>query len=117
MLPGNAQPILDARLGGMRPAKPIVVSYVGDTELDGPHVHARSGWRYDWRFLVDLPTIVVVKPGVEVRDALSEIFAVARLYPTLVDVECQNAASVIDNRPLRLWPFGRRGAAWQSLFA
>jgi hypothetical protein len=116
-LPRNAQAIVRARLEGSRPADPVVVSYVGDTGWRNPHVFADAGQRYDWRFLLDLEVLIVVAKGVDVRQALLDIFAVARLYPTLIDLEQRQAGSVIDAAPLRVWPFTPRHPAWKELFA
>lgn len=117
MLPRYATQILLARQHrGVRPDRPVIVSFVGDTGFDGPHVFPDPGVEYDWRFLFDLPAIVAVKPGIDCLPALRGVFAEARLYPTLVDVELQSAASVIDSR-LRLLPFPRNSPGWKELFA
>lgn len=118
MLPRNAAGILIARQQrGLRPEGVIVVSFVGQTDFDCTHVLAYQGEEYDWRFLYDLPVMVVTKPGIDCLPAVRAIFDEAQLYPTLVDIERQRAASVIGNKPLRLWPFTRRSAAWKELFA
>lgn len=118
MLPRGGAPILIARTQrGERPHGVIVVSFVGETDLDCTHIYAEAGQEYDWRLLRDLPVLIATRPGIACLPAVREIFEHARPYPTLVDVELQQAASVIDNKPLRLWPMSRSGAAWKELFA
>ena len=117
MLPRGAERIKAMRLRGERPADPLLVSFVGDLPWAGPTVYARADTTYDWRFLVDLPTIVVVAPGVSSRENLMSIFGMARLYPTLVDLPRKTVASVLDRKPLRLLPFPKHHPGWQELFA
>lgn len=116
MTPRGSDAILQARMAGNRPADPVVVSFAGDTGWANPHVFAEPGVEYDWRFLVGLPVYIVVKPGIECREAIRAIYAQAELYPTLVDIEAQTAASVIDDKPLRLWPIYRAGSRWKDIF-
>lgn len=116
MTPRNSEPILQARMRGERPADPVVVSFVGAIDWTNPQVFAEPGIEYDWRFLVDLPVYIVVKPGIECREAIRGIFRHCALYPTLVDIERQIAASVVDDKPLRLWPIYREGSRWKEIF-
>ena len=117
MLPRGARSIVEARLKGLRPADPVVVSFVGSVPWDNPTVYADAGASYDWRFLLGLPVMVVVKRGVQARDSLHAIFEMAGLYPTLVDIEAKKAASVITAKPLRLLAFPKHHPGWQELFA
>jgi hypothetical protein len=50
-LPENAQPILQARLKGRKPADMVIVSLIGPVETNNPIVIARPGISYDWRWL------------------------------------------------------------------
>lgn len=102
MTPRNSEPILQARMRGERPADPIVVSFVGAIDWENPQVFAEPGIEYDWRFLVDLPVYIVVKPGIECREAIRGIFRQCALYPTLVDIENKTSASVVCATPLQL---------------
>lgn len=117
MYPQGARKIIDTRLRGNRPADAIVVSFVGKLPWDLPTVYATCTTPYDWRFLVGLPVIIAVKPGVEARDAIEAIYRHAQLYPTLADVERKQAASILELKPLRFWPFTTRHPVWQDLFA
>ncbi len=99
----------------MRPADPIVVSFVGSTEFDGLHVHPTAGDEFDWRFLAALPVLIVTKPGIDCRDSIRSIFAQAELYPTLADIETQVCGSVIS--PRDIWLHGRTSESWKALFA
>lgn len=115
-LPRNANSIAIGRNHGMRPRDPVIVSFAGDTGWPNPHVYADSGAVYDWTFLTALHVFIVVKPGIECQRAIRDIFAVAALYPTLVDIESQTAASVIDDHPLRLWNMSRGFKHWKEIF-
>jgi len=119
MLPRNASQILLARQrDGMRPDLPVIVSFVGSLpEYENPKVFADPGVDYDWRFLFDLEVLIVVRPGIDCKAAIEAIFAVARLYPTLVDIERKSAASILETKPYSDWPITRRSAAWKELFA
>lgn len=118
MIPRGAQLVIDARMQGGQPRDPVIVSFVGSVPWTGNVViHADPKGVYDWRFLRDLLVQIVVKPGVEARDNLFAIFEQARLYPTLIDLEKQQAASVLCAKPLRLLPFPKHHPGWQELFA
>lgn len=104
-LPRNASAIAAARQGGLRPAKPIVVSYVGDTPWDNPTVYADSGQRYDWSWAKDLEVQIVVKPGVDATDAVDSLFdPFATSYLGLIDIERKHVSFVVSLDPPVLWP-------------
>lgn len=119
-LPRNARSIVEARAGGLKPAEPIIVSFVGQTDWPNPHVFAESGQAYDWRFLHGLTAAIVVRKGIDARNALVSVFdetdIVAGL-PILIDPELEQAAYVVMNRPLRLAPIAHGTPAWKELFA
>ena len=115
--PRNASSIVLGRDRGVRPADPVVISFVGDTGWENPHVYADSGEVYDWSFLTNLHVFIVVKPGIDCHQTIRDVFAVAALYPTLVDIESETAASVIADHPLRLWPMSRGFKHWTEIFS
>lgn len=109
MLPANAGAIASARRGGLKPAKPVIVSYVGQTCWDGEHVHCESGQRYDWAWSEGLQIVIATAPGIDTRDAIFGTFwplhFMACGYPTLIDVECQKVAHIVALIPKpTLWP-------------
>lgn len=119
-LPRNAQAIVTMRAEGWKPEDPVIVSYVGDTGFDNPHVYANSGEEYDWRFLKGLQVSIFVRPNVNAKHAMKALFAEADLmqgYPWLVDVELKHAACIIENNPIQLWHLIDGSDIWQEFFA
>jgi len=51
MIATNAEPILKARLKGMRPEHMVAISMVGPLGLDNPTVFAKPEVKYDWRWV------------------------------------------------------------------
>lgn len=118
-LPRNAAPIVNARLAGKAPARGVVVSYVGETPIDAPHVYCDSGKRYDWGFLTGLQTFICARPGVNCVDAIQQLFAranVMRGYPVLIDIQNEHMAYIVAAAPLRLWQVARGSEAWAGVF-
>jgi hypothetical protein len=60
MIALNAQPILDARLKGLKPSNLILVSLVGHVHAGNHTVRAIPGTEYDWRWVRDLDLCVYV---------------------------------------------------------
>jgi hypothetical protein len=109
-----------ASLQGIRKGSPIVVSFVGSTGYDNPHVFADSGKQYDWTFTKDLHCTIVVKPGVDAAHAMRSICAQADWfegYPILVDAERQQLAYIVTPNPLHLWPVKAGTHTWHRHFA
>jgi hypothetical protein len=72
-LPLNAQPIVAARLKGMKPDEMIRISLVGSL-CNGNHVvHAKPGIPHDWRWVRDLDVCLYVGPTMDWADTLKAI--------------------------------------------
>lgn len=118
-MPRNARAIVDARVGGLKPAEMVIVSFVGETTWPNPHVFADSGRCYDWRFLHGLTAAIVVKQGIDARDAMVGVFDETNIFeglPILIDPELEQAAYVVMNRPIRLSPIDADTPAWKEIF-
>lgn len=100
---------------------PLMASFVGDIDYSNPTVYCSSGERYDWRFTKGLHVVVVVKAGVDLRDALHSILeqtdTIDTGYPVLLDVERQDIACVVEDRPVGLWPIRKGSNLWQQFFS
>lgn len=59
-LPDGAQPILETRLKGYRPADMVIVSMTGPVETVNPIVHAKQGNPYDWRWVRGLDVCLYI---------------------------------------------------------
>jgi hypothetical protein len=59
-LPKNAEPIVRARMKGLRPAGLVIVSLRGRVLTQQPLVLAESGAAYDWRWVRGLDVCVYV---------------------------------------------------------
>lgn len=104
-------------------ASPLVVSFAGDVPWSNPTVYCDSGQRYDWDFMKGLHCIVVVKPGVDTKDALPAILERGYTddfgYPVLVDLQQQEVACIVHAQPapnVQLWQTRRGSELWQQYF-
>lgn len=73
MIAVNAQPILDARLKGMKPADMVIVSLVGPVILDNPTVFADPAKAYDWRWVRGLDVCMYMTSDQDWTDTLKAI--------------------------------------------
>lgn len=118
-LPPGARQIVEARQSGHKPELGVVVSFVGSTDLDGPHVYPRSGEVYDWRFLRDLQVSIVVKRGVDAADAMRKIFAETMPttgYPWILDLEAKHVSYLHNTKPRRSSRINPNSQAYRSFF-
>jgi hypothetical protein len=72
-LPQNAQPILQARLKGMKPADMVIVSMIGPVATENPVVFAKAGVSYDWRWARGLDLCLYLNAEEEWPATLLEI--------------------------------------------
>lgn len=73
MIAINAQPILDARLRGLKPAELVLVSMVGHIDSENHVVRAIPGTAYDWRWVRGLELVMVVGERCDWADTLKAI--------------------------------------------
>jgi hypothetical protein len=94
----NAQAILEARMGGMRPAEAVLVSMVGSLAWPNPTVYADSGVRYDWSWAEGMDRIcLVVKTGVDASHAMRGLFnAMLPYYLAVADIEAKQLVFLTD---------------------
>lgn len=107
-LPPGAGEIVRARLEGMKPALPVIVSFVGLTQWDGQHVFPKPGQAYDWGWTEGLQVAIVTAEGLDPTDAIRGCFwpeyAHKAGYPTLIDVELEAVSHVVATLPrIQLW--------------
>ena len=119
--PTALRPLLNLRAATRASADacPLVVSFVGQTHLANPHVFADPGTMHDWRPCAGLETIIALRPGLPIADALCELLALANVflaYPVLMDVERRQIASLVHGRPIAIWPVTDGSSEWQRYF-
>lgn len=117
--PRNIKALSEARARGSTAEETsIVVSFVGPTLIAAPHVFVDPGKRYDFRLALGLPAVVVVRPGIDARLVLNDLFVLTRPYPTLVDFDRKVVGSIVEKAGggFKLWPRRRGSAAWCELF-
>ena len=117
--PRNLASLSEARARGqLDDGAIVVVSFVGPTQLDGPHVFVDGGKRYDWGFAEGRHAIIVTRPGIDTTHSMRGLFKASLPYPTFVDFDRQIAASIVDtpDGKLKLWPRRRGSPAWRELF-
>lgn len=112
MIALNAQPIVDARLRGLKPDEMVLVSLVGHVDAANHTVRAIPGTAYDWRWVRDLDICVYVG---ERGDWIETLKAIALQRPAYLGLwNCQNhwgarvyliptAADI--SRPVRQWGY------------
>lgn len=117
----NAQPILAARMKGMKPADMVIVSLVGPVGVDNPTVFAKPGAAYDWRWVRDLDVCVYLNDDQDWPDILMAIAlnhpeflslwsysgqwgAKVYLVPTAADI----------SRPIRSWKYELDFLPWMD---
>jgi hypothetical protein len=96
-LPDGALPIEQARERGQKPAGSVIVSYVGPTPWDAPHVFCESGLRYRWAWSEELPLVIVTAPGIDAGDAIRGCYwpTNPREFTTLIDIERRHVAFIV----------------------
>lgn len=115
----NAEPILRARLRGMRPDETVIVSLVGPLDIANHVVRADQARAYDWRWAHGLDVVVYVD-GTDWVQAVKAIAlqrpaylgiwnaagwgATAYLAPTPEDIE----------QPVRRWAYELDFLPWMD---
>ncbi len=118
-LPRNASSIKAAREAGRLDfGGSVAVSLIGDTPLRMPHIYIDPGKRYDFRCMTGLFAFIVTKPGLDSKTAIDQLWPITQKYITLVDVERQVVASVVDttNGGRKLWPRRKGSEPWLAIF-
>lgn len=76
-IPVGAKAILDVRKRGMRPASEVIVLTDEDWKIDwSPVVYANPRREYDWFFMKDLPSIVLLNSTVPYNKMFADIASV-----------------------------------------
>jgi hypothetical protein len=117
--PYGASRIIDALKDGLEWRDNVVISYVGPTNYDHLHIYPEAGKRYDWKFLLFTPCYVVVRPGLDVAEAVISIAESCSGYACLVDVELQDMAYVLpytSSSGDRLWRIKPGSDLWLEWF-
>lgn len=94
ILPNGAQPILDARKRGFKPAEMLIVSLIGRVDELNHTIYANPATEYDWRWMVGLDACIFVRHGVSWQGVA---MAIARARPRwlgLYDVDRFQGADV-----------------------
>lgn len=103
-LPAGAWPIVRQLQAGAEPSsEPLLVSFVGSTSalgLDGETVHCLPGVAYEWVFAWRRQALVLVRPGMDVTQAIRGLFYWCNpICPTIVDVVARKAAAIVQLEP------------------
>lgn len=120
MIAINAQPILDARMQGFRPAEMILVSLVGRISEPNHTVLATPSVAYDWRWARDLDVCVYLDEAVNWRPAVLAIAKAKPQFLALWDVPSKRGATVYlrpshpahIEKPVRLWDWVLDFSSW-----
>lgn len=116
-LPRGAQQLIDLRRSRMRPADPVLVSFVGALpEYDAAQVFPVPGVRYDWGFMEDLHAHVVVEPGIDAEETIDALAEVCRPYVGVIDIQRKQVAFVLAF-PGRIWQAERGSMWWREWFS
>lgn len=119
--PRNAAALIDYRRQGLLSDHDdgVVVSYVGQTPIDAPHVFVDSGRQYDWSALAGLSAYIVVTKGIDARLAIVDLCRCSELgkAPHLIDFEAKLLAWIVSHDPITLLPQRRGSSSWVNLFS
>jgi hypothetical protein len=112
MIAMNAQPIVDARLRGLKPNELVLISLVGHVDAANHTVRATLGTPYDWRWVRDLEICVYIGERVDWVDVLKAIALQRPAYLCLWSCVGQWGAQVYLTpsaediaRPVRQWTY------------
>lgn len=96
----------------------FVASFVDRTPLAEPHVFIDGGKRYDWRLAVNRRVVIAVRPGIDARSAIADLFELTELYPMLIDFESKVFAAIVEKPGggFKLWPYRKGSEPWQAVF-
>lgn len=73
ILATNAQPILAARMKGLKPSDMVIVSLVGPVGMENPTVFAKPEVAYDWRWVRGLDICLYLNDDQDWPDILKAI--------------------------------------------
>lgn len=96
----------------------VAVSLVGDTPLRMPTLYVDPGKRYDFRCCTGLFAFVVTRPGIDSTTAIDQLWPITQRYITLIDLDRQIVASVVDTTTggRKLWPRRKGSEPWLAIF-
>jgi hypothetical protein len=94
MIANGAQPIIDARKRGMKPAEMILVSLVGRLNEKNHTVYANHKKVYDWLWVRGLQVCIYAAPGVDWRHMARSIAAERPSFLGVWDADHQQGANV-----------------------
>lgn len=121
MIAQNAQPIIDARLRGLKPEGLVLVSMSGHIAVQNMVVHAAENADYDWRWVHGLEICVYVDEQI---DWVQTVKAIAKQRPTYLaiwnrthqwgaDVYLVPTASDV-SKPVRQWGYELVFSPWHA---
>ena len=94
MIAPNAQPILDAREKGFKPAELILISMIGRLNESNHTVYASPSKQYDWAWARGLKVCIYAAPGVQWRGVLHAIASVSPSWLGLWDADRHEGTDV-----------------------
>lgn len=117
----NAQPILAARMKGMKPADMVIISMVGPVGMDNPTVFAKPEMVYDWRWVRGLDVCVYLNDEQDWPDILKAIALNRPEYLNLWSHSGQWGAKVYliptaadISKPVRSWKYELDFLPWME---
>lgn len=121
MIAQNAQPILDARLKGLRPADMVVVSLLGPVVVDNPTVFAEVGKTYDWRWCKGLDVCIYLHDALDWPELVKAVALARPEHLSLWNHVDQWGAKVFLvptesdlAKPVRRWSFELDFSVWHD---
>lgn len=94
MIASNAQPILDARRKGLKPAEMILVSLIGRVNEQNHTVYADPKKEYDWKWARGLRICIYTSPDVNWRAVARSIASERPSFLGLWDADRRQGANV-----------------------
>ena len=119
MIAPNAQPIVDARLRGLKPDGLVLVSMVGHVVAANPVVRAVPIAAYDWRWVRGLEVCLYIGEHCDWVETLKAIAKQKPAYLAIWNLAAQWGARVFlvpmpeeVEKPMRLWTWELDFLAW-----
>lgn len=85
----NARDLLDMRMHGLKPERPVNVSLMGQIPDGNLTLYVRETMpidRLDWRMLVNLDVIVWADSGIPFDRVIGTVWAIAKVRPTALQL-------------------------------
>jgi hypothetical protein len=94
MIAPNAQPILEARTNGLKPAEMVLISLIGRINEQNHTIYANPKRQYDWLWVRGLQVCIYAARDVDWRNLARSVASERPSYLALWDADRRQGANV-----------------------